>query len=153
MLETRQGSFNKVGQGQPEDTSDNGDETAQTQHGCPVLGRLIVAGANFRTANLAVRSSLAITEHCLGPFLRGLQEQGVEECFALSTCNRVEVYALTPRNEIVLKALSDRCGSPFGSVRDQLYVHAGTDAIKHLLRVVWPRIAQAIMSAIVAKRH
>ena len=65
-----------------------------------------------------------------------MQEQGVEECFALSTCNRVEVYALTPKTEVVFNALSERCESPLETVRDQLYVRSGTEAIKHLLRVV-----------------
>ncbi|MCH8979137.1 MAG: glutamyl-tRNA reductase [Armatimonadetes bacterium] len=120
MLETGQGSYLKAGQG-----------SAQT-----VVDRLVVVGASFQTADLSVRCSLAITQSCLEPFLLDLQAQGVEECFALSTCNRVEVYALTDRVEVVLESLSKRCGMPVGSMREHLYIHRGEATVRHLLEVV-----------------
>lgn len=136
MLEKIHDSIKESCQGQSKDASDNRDGFVRSQQGCPVLGRLIVVGANFRTADLTVRSALAVTENCLEQFLRDLKEQGVEECFVLSTCHRVEVYALTPQNAIVLRALSDKSGIPAETLKHHLYVHTGTQAINHLLRVV-----------------
>ena len=120
MLETGQGSYLKAVDGP----------------GPNVVDHLLVVGASFQTADLSVRCSLAITQSSLEPFLLDLQSQGVDECFALSTCNRVEVYALTDRDDVVLDSLSKRCGTPVDAMREHLYVYRGEDTIQHLLEVV-----------------
>ena len=56
--------------------------------------KLLLLGMNHRTAPLELRERLAVDEP--GPVLRKLVASGeVDEAVLLSTCNRVEVIALT----------------------------------------------------------
>ena len=111
---------------------------------------IIAAGLNHRTASVALREKLALTG-CALPMaleeLRGYQagpenetaQNQIWEAVILSTCNRLEVYAVVGSNnaawETIETFISSLQNIPVNDLRPHLYYMQGTDAIRHLMRV------------------
>ncbi|MBW2452974.1 MAG: glutamyl-tRNA reductase [Deltaproteobacteria bacterium] len=101
---------------------------------------MIVVGLSHRTAPIDVRERLAIEPHKLESVLqRVVALKPVAEVVALSTCNRVEIYAAANssacENEAlraVTRLVSDVGGS---EVVPHLARATGRDALAHLFRV------------------
>jgi len=101
-------------------------------------------GLNHRTADLALREQVAFSEEDvraalarLGCGTNGSRPAGVAEMVILSTCNRTEVYAVSPtENFDTLEAfLADARGIPADVLRPHLYRYRDRDAVAHLFRV------------------
>jgi glutamyl-tRNA reductase len=106
-----------------------------------VSDTLVILGVNHRTAAVAVRERLAFSEDEVAPALRRLKQQIVEvtEAALLSTCNRVEIFAVTADPEragdrIAQFIASDR-GVELTDFSEALYRLDGREAIRHLFRV------------------
>jgi len=103
-----------------------------------IQGREIVAvGMNHHTAPVEVRERLAMDPDMLAKHLAALQRGGlVEESVILSTCNRVEIYALVEDPEPGLALVHYMAGLQ-GLERDQswFYRHQGQEAVAHIFRV------------------
>ena len=104
--------------------------------------RLLVVGANYRTAPVALRESLAFSADKLP---RALEESAARygcETVILSTCNRVEVYlarvdaAVGPTADVTTEFLAQFHGIDFATLRPAVYSHDNSDAVRHLFRVV-----------------
>ncbi|MFN3487363.1 MAG: glutamyl-tRNA reductase, partial [Planctomycetota bacterium] len=100
-----------------------------------------VTGLNHKRAPVELREKLAVDGAALGPALAALQKGlGARELVILSTCNRVEVYAVhdgePPGVEAVAAALGARQGVAPEALVAALYRHQGADAVRHLFRVV-----------------
>jgi len=70
--------------------------------------------------------------------LRGYEN--ISECLILSTCNRVEIYAIVDQSEIGIARIKDFLHSyqttlPLESISQHLYIHKNEAAVKHLFRV------------------
>ncbi|NLC69859.1 MAG: glutamyl-tRNA reductase [Desulfuromonadaceae bacterium] len=101
---------------------------------------IIIVGLNYRTAPLPIRERLAFLPSRIQEALAQLMERpAVRECLLLSTCNRVEVYAVTPQVEEgveeVRRFLADYHGLEEGAIRPHLYAWCGVAAVRHLFRV------------------
>jgi glutamyl-tRNA reductase len=101
---------------------------------------LFVAGLSHRNAPVEIREQLAIDEDKLRELLRDIAATGVvSEALILSTCNRVEVYAVAEvPGEARAAAFRRLCrlrGIDPGPVEALLYAHAEGDAIRHAFRV------------------
>jgi glutamyl-tRNA reductase len=100
--------------------------------------QIVVTGVNHGTAPLGVRERLSIPEEQLATALRDLRE-GVGECFVLSTCNRVELYAVcgheTTGAEILRRWLGARGGLSAAEVASYGYAHGHDEAAQHTFRV------------------
>lgn len=101
---------------------------------------IFVVGLSHRTAPVEVREKLSIPE----PQVEGAIAQlrggsNVEEIAILSTCNRLEIYAVTQDTEAgvreVMQFLSDHSQLPLGSLRPHLFILLHEDAVTHLMRV------------------
>lgn len=98
---------------------------------------IFVAGLSYKTAPVELREKLAVHAsrlHCDGCKLK--IRANLSEVVLLSTCNRVEIYGVTPKvNGNVhgifqhLSASSDLDLSPY------LYVKEGSQAVRHLFSV------------------
>jgi glutamyl-tRNA reductase len=102
-------------------------------------GRELVAiGVSHQTAPVEIRERLAMPKELVGLHLKTLLERGhAMETVILSTCNRVEIYALVDESEggnAIRGYLSDAHGEG-GSLAAHLYHHKGEDAVRHLFRV------------------
>ncbi|MDJ0788722.1 MAG: glutamyl-tRNA reductase [Myxococcota bacterium] len=103
---------------------------------------LLLLGISHHTAGLALRESLAVDE--LDPVLGKLvAEPEIEEAVVVSTCNRVEVMALTreaPAARLRLRhffANELAGGRPIdvSELEEALYTHEDRAAVRHAFRV------------------
>jgi glutamyl-tRNA reductase len=101
--------------------------------------RLVLVGLNHKTAPVEVRESLYFEMSSLGVGLDALrQKAGIKECAILSTCNRVEVYAVTENDdgvEEIKDFLSEFHGVPIRYFAPYLYVLMRNAVARHMLRV------------------
>lgn len=105
--------------------------------------KLVLVGMNHRSAPLEVRERLAVDDP--GPALRKLVAgDEVDEAVLLSTCNRVEVVALTRDVDTARLRLRSLLGrdlasgeSPVGekTLDACLYEYVNADAMRHVFRV------------------
>jgi len=104
--------------------------------------KIILLGMNHQSAPVEVRELLAVDEP--GPLLRKLVDSGdIEEAALFSTCNRVEVLALTRSPESARHRLSTffsrdltRQGhSVEFDFEEVTYEYHDSDAVSHVLRV------------------
>lgn len=99
--------------------------------------RLTMVGTNYRTAPIEVRERLSFDESVLGDALVLLSaKEDVVECVILSTCNRVEIYALLreARPALLKEFLRDFQKYP-GPLDAHLYSAVDEGVVKHLCRV------------------
>lgn len=98
---------------------------------------LVAVGMSHRTAPVAVRERLALDEEGVRRHLRRLAEEGIcDEAMLLSTCNRVELYAVPRAGREDLARYLHAFRGPDGEPVDRhLYWHQGQDAVRHLFRV------------------
>jgi len=98
-------------------------------------------GINHTTASIDLRERLAFHEDSLRAGLArlgcGLMGDSLSELVILSTCNRIELYAVSPHLEAqdLELFLSEARNVPVKELRPHLYHHCDEDAIHHLLRV------------------
>ena len=94
-------------------------------------GVLVMAGVCHRHAPLDLRQQRALDEEGALRALRALRDGGVaREALALSTCNRVELYAAGDEAAALRERLHDALGAGGATV-----VREGREAAHHLLRV------------------
>ncbi len=102
---------------------------------------IVVVGLSHKTAPVEIREKLAIPESRLGEALSRLcSYQGVREGMLLSTCNRVEVYAVVDELEPGYGRIQEFLADAHMSLSSEqltphLYWQTGDKAIAHLFRV------------------
>jgi glutamyl-tRNA reductase len=102
---------------------------------------IIVAGLNHRTALVGIREQFALSEEKIGEALYTLKKNPlIQEALILSTCNRVEVYAVVTNTEEGCDALKNfflglAHQIPADAVASALYIYSATDCLRHLFRV------------------
>ena len=99
--------------------------------------KLFVAGLSYKTAPVEVREKLAVRSSrllCCGCKLKLIGN--LSEVVLVSTCNRVEIYGVTPRlGANVARLFEELSGSDF-DFSPYLYIKEGADAVEHLFSVV-----------------
>ena len=98
---------------------------------------LLVVGLNHRAASLEVRETLAFAREPIAAELCRLRETaGVSEAVILSTCNRVEVWAIGKRDclDHVSSFLLAHGRRP-ATDASLLYRLTGDEAVRHAFRV------------------
>jgi glutamyl-tRNA reductase len=104
--------------------------------------KIILVGLNHRSAPLEVRERLAVDD-VAPPLQKLVGSDEIDEAVLISTCNRVEVVALTRSLEGARHRLRsfferDLEGEGAGgasSLEDHLYEFTGGEAMQHVLRV------------------
>src|SRR5437879_8401221 len=102
---------------------------------------IIAVGLNHRTAPVELRERFAVSESRLPEALARLKRwPGIDEGVILSTCNRVELYAVVTETAHGVESLREylvTLASDIGWERlePHLYCLDGAEAIRHLLRV------------------
>jgi glutamyl-tRNA reductase len=100
--------------------------------------QIVVVGTSHNTTSVQVRERLAISPESLPDALRELRER-VDEVFALSTCNRVELYAVCGHEasgaELLREYLAARSGLSLSAIREATYAYGHESAVRHALRV------------------
>ncbi len=107
---------------------------------------ILLIGLNHKTAPVEIRERLAFTPAMLRSALTHFDSthsqahlKDVREGVILSTCNRLEVYALVHKAEIaqnaIVKFLSRACDIPQATLSAYLYTYHDEEAVHHLMRV------------------
>src|SRR2546427_2558035 len=102
---------------------------------------IVVVGLSHKTAPVEIREKLAVPESRMGEALTRLcSYQGVREGILLSTCNRVEGYAVVDEIESGYGRIQDFLADAHLSLSSEqltphMYWHEGDRAISHLFRV------------------
>lgn len=102
---------------------------------------IITVGLSHKTAPVDIRERLAVPESRLGEALTRLcSYPGVREGLLLSTCNRVEVYAVVETVDAGYHRVQEFLADTHLSLSSEqltphLYWHTGDRAIAHLFRV------------------
>src|SRR5688500_16565801 len=99
---------------------------------------LWVTGINHDTAPVAVRERFALSGEALDAALQAIRHEASEvvEAVIISTCNRLELYALLPRGRRPEELLAGLFSESASDLQGYTYSHRGDDAIAHLFRVV-----------------
>src|SRR5205807_980809 len=102
---------------------------------------IVVVGLNHKTASIELREQLAVPEARLPEALARLKcWPGVAEGCVLSTCNRVELYAVVKETSQAFASLREYFvtiapGLSQEAIMPYLYYLDGQDAVRHLFRV------------------
>lgn len=101
---------------------------------------LIVVGLSHKTAPVEIRERLSFPAQTIGePLNRLCTAYEINEGVIISTCNRVEVLAVTRDIEKglwqVKKFLSEYHNIPLEELDKHLYVYISEDAVRHIFRV------------------
>ncbi len=101
---------------------------------------IAVVGLSHRTAPVEIRERLSIPEHTMESSLQQLRsDDQVLEASILSTCNRLEIYALLRHPEQGISAvgqfLSQHSGLEVEDLHPHLFTFHHEEAVGHLLRV------------------
>ena len=100
---------------------------------------LLAVGLNHTTAPVGLRERLAVPREQIGEILMGLTQRAeLSEVILLSTCNRVEVYAVQDRDQgpgRIVEALAEIRGVRRDEVQDHCFVRERESAARHIFRV------------------
>ena len=101
---------------------------------------LVVIGLSHRTAPVDIREGVAVLPHALEGVLRRFAAvPKIAECAVLSTCNRSEVYCVTPdiqaARDAVIAEWRERSGLNADALCRHLFVHRDADVARHLFGV------------------
>lgn len=101
---------------------------------------IAVIGLSHRTAPVEIRERLSIPEQTMEASLQQLRsDEQVLEASILSTCNRLEIYALLRHPEEGISAVGSFLGAVAGleveELTPHLFIYHHEEAIAHLLRV------------------
>ncbi len=113
---------------------------------------IAVIGLNHRTAPVEIREKLMLSGDALHSALEDLRERttgetisgsqtapAIDEAVIVSTCNRLEIYICAhDADEGVARVkqfMAELQGVSLAELKAYLYVHAGDDATRHLMRV------------------
>jgi glutamyl-tRNA reductase len=99
--------------------------------------KLFVAGLSYKTAPVELREKLAVHPsrlRCHGCRLK--LGADLAEVVLLSTCNRVEVYGVTPKVNGNVHRLFQHLSASHADFAPHLYVKEGAEAVQHLFSVV-----------------
>ncbi len=97
--------------------------------------RLVVIGANHRSASLTLRDALFVDDDSAPGFLEGLKRAGLAQAMVLSTCDRVEVWTADHdagrAAALVGAAFAARAGLEPATLASHLYTLSGVEAARH----------------------
>jgi glutamyl-tRNA reductase len=104
------------------------------------MTELLALGASHKTAPLALRERIALTEGGTEPLLRELTEHpAIGEAVVVSTCNRTELYLVVGNpvegESAALALLARRADMRPSELLDGMYSLRNCDAARHLYRV------------------
>ncbi|GAC1354003.1 MAG: glutamyl-tRNA reductase [Ktedonobacteraceae bacterium] len=99
---------------------------------------IVVVGVDHTTASIALRERLTCSSRQI-PQVLGATKEIVQECVLLSTCNRMELYAVCsdihPEREHLLHILSEAKEVSHAELEAHCYTYVDEQAVSHLLGV------------------
>ena len=94
-----------------------------------------IAGINYRKSDVIVRGKFSLTTAQCEQLLNEVIKKQIPGAFVLSTCNRTEIYGISPSPQELIELL---CLHTQGRIKDFIehgYTHRGLKAIEHLFKM------------------
>jgi glutamyl-tRNA reductase len=95
-------------------------------------------GLSYKTAPVEIRERFALTDADLADSAVIPLDETVRECMILSTCNRVEILAVSARDDpspLLLDRWAHSRGESSEALAPYVYIHRGDMAVRHLFSV------------------
>lgn len=99
------------------------------------MKHFVVIGTNFTKADTQTRSHFAITKAAEGTVYEHAAQEGFQDFFLLSTCNRTEFYSCGSVSSLQGLVMS-QLGVTDQEFQEYFYVHTGMEAVRHFFYVV-----------------
>ncbi|MFZ1800396.1 MAG: glutamyl-tRNA reductase [Chitinophagaceae bacterium] len=99
------------------------------------IEEFIVAGINYKKTDIITRGQFAILPEKITGLYTEAKNAGLNELFILSTCNRTEIYGLSPTAGKLVELLCSNSSGDTETFDKVGYVYRGIEAIKHLFKV------------------
>ena len=112
------------------------------------MSSISMFGINYHSSDLPVREKLSFSNDDNLDFLESLKNSGiVYESIILSTCNRMEIYAVTNDIDLVINMVGEvKNVCPKTFIRPNCYIYKDNKAVAHLFRV-----ASGLMSMVLGE--
>jgi glutamyl-tRNA reductase len=99
------------------------------------ISNFFVAGINYKKSDAAARGQFAINNDQYIAILEKATQQGLNEIFILSTCNRTEIYGFAHCSHQLIELLCSETIGSAESFKSSAYVKNGMEAIEHVFEV------------------
>jgi glutamyl-tRNA reductase len=100
-----------------------------------IISRFCVAGINYHKSSVTERSMFAINQQAYQNILLQAKQYGIISVFAVSTCNRAEVYAYCQHDSELLQLLIDNTSGTYEVFQKTGFIKRGIEALDHLFKV------------------
>lgn len=97
--------------------------------------RFFQIGLSFKKANLQTREAFSLSNEAMEALLEDYKRRFGRGAFAVSTCNRTELYGFAPQADDLLSLLLTYSKGKAESFAEFGYIREGHEAISHLFRV------------------
>ncbi|MDO5575448.1 MAG: hypothetical protein Q4F84_00090, partial [Fibrobacter sp.] len=102
---------------------------------------LVVLGMNHSCSGVLVRERVFLTQAQIPDALRALKQiPDVNECLILSTCNRIEIYAVVANTDIacsrLLQFVADYKNIEIDKFKKHTYFFCCNEAVRHFYEVI-----------------
>lgn len=94
-----------------------------------------VAGINYKKSDASVRGQFAIGDEQYSRILEKATQQGLNEIFVLSTCNRTEIYGFAYCSHQLVELLCSETIGDSETFKESAYIKNGIEAIEHVFNV------------------
>lgn len=100
-----------------------------------IISRFFVVGINYRTASAEQRSMFSLSETAYTLLLQDAKQANIRSLFALSTCNRSEIYFFGHDESIIVDLFLRHTKGDINVFKTAGFVKRGTVAFEHLFNV------------------
>ncbi|MFA7445739.1 MAG: glutamyl-tRNA reductase [Flavobacteriaceae bacterium] len=92
-------------------------------------------GLSYKKADALIRGKFSLNEQAKNNILQQSKQQGLEGVFAISTCNRTELYGYAEHPFQLIKLMCDNSLGTVDEFQKVAYVYKNKEAVDHLFRV------------------
>ena len=99
------------------------------------LAHFCIAGINYRKSDIKVRGKFSLTTEQCEQLLKEVVTKNFPGALVISTCNRTEIYGITPSPKELIELLCLHSQGRIKDFTDHGYVYQGIEAIDHLFKM------------------
>jgi glutamyl-tRNA reductase len=99
------------------------------------INNFFVAGINYKKSDASIRGQFAINDEQYTTVLQEAAEQGLNEVFILSTCNRTEIYGFAYCSHQLVELLCSQTAGDAETFKKSAYIKNGIEAVEHAFNV------------------